>query len=144
MRPSRWASPETGQWLYYTGPLDAIPDDRWQEEACVPCTLRLDRGARTLLLLDGTDTAVPFDAAFPVLHGKNGEDGTLQGLLELAGVPVIGCGALSSALCMDKDRAHKLAALARREGAPQRPLPPGRPSWTHCGRRQKSWAIPSL
>ena len=47
-----------------------------------------------------------------MLHGKNGEDGTLQGLLELAGVPVIGCGTLSGALCMDKDRAHKLAALA--------------------------------
>ena len=47
-----------------------------------------------------------------MLHGKNGEDGTLQGLLELAGVPVVGCGALASALCMDKDRSHKLAALA--------------------------------
>ena len=101
-----------GQWFYYTGSLDAIPDDCWQEAGCVPCTLRLDRGARALLLLDGSKTTVPFDAAFPVLHGKNGEDGTLQGLLELAGVPVIGCGALSSALCMDKDRAHKLAALA--------------------------------
>ena len=52
------------------------------------------------------------DAAVPVLHGKNGEDGTVQGLFELAGVPVIGCGTLSSALCMDKDRAHQLAALA--------------------------------
>ncbi len=52
------------------------------------------------------------DAAFPVLHGKNGEDGTVQGLFELAGVPVIGCGTLASALCMDKDRAHRLAALA--------------------------------
>ena len=50
--------------------------------------------------------------AFPVLHGKNGEDGTIQGVFELAGVPVIGCGTLASALCMDKDRAHKLAALA--------------------------------
>ena len=48
------------------------------------------------------------DAAFPVLHGKNGEDGTVQGLFELAGIPVVGCGVLSSALCMDKDRAHKL------------------------------------
>ena len=53
-----------------------------------------------------------FDAAFPVLHGKNGEDGTIQGLFELAGVPVVGCGVLPSALAMDKDRAHKLAALA--------------------------------
>ena len=51
------------------------------------------------------------DAAFPVLHGKNGEDGTVQGLLELAGIPVAGCGTLASALCMDKDRAHKLAAV---------------------------------
>ena len=101
-----------GRWLYYTGPLEAIQADRWQEGHCVPCTLSLDRGNRRLLLLDGSGTALPFHGAFPVLHGKNGEDGTLQGLLELAGVPVIGCGALSSALCMDKDRAHKLAALA--------------------------------
>ena len=103
---------QTGQWLYYTGPLDAIPADRWQDEACTPCTLRMDRGVRELLLLDGKDTRISFDAAFPVLHGKNGEDGTLQGLLEMAGIPLIGCGALSSALCMDKDRSHKLAALA--------------------------------
>ena len=78
----------------------------------MPCTLVLSRGVSRLLLLDGSGTQLSFDAAFPVLHGKNGEDGTLQGLLELAGIPVIGCGTLSSALCMDKDRAHKLAALA--------------------------------
>ena len=101
-----------GDWLYYTGELDAIPADQWQENACIPCTLTLNRGAARLLLLDGSGTGLSFDAAFPILHGKNGEDGTLQGLLELAGVPVIGCGTLSSALCMDKDRAHKLAALA--------------------------------
>ena len=52
------------------------------------------------------------DYALPILHGKNGEDGTVQGLLELAGIPVVGCGTLASALCMDKDRAHKLASLA--------------------------------
>lgn len=49
---------------------------------------------------------------FPVLHGKNGEDGTVQGLFALCGIPIVGCGTLSSALCMDKDRAHKLASLA--------------------------------
>ena len=101
-----------GRWLYYTGDLDAIPDGRWQDGPCIPCTLCLDRESRTLLLLDGSRNTLSLDAAFPVLHGKNGEDGTLQGLLELAGVPVIGCGVLSSALCMDKDRSHKLAALA--------------------------------
>ena len=41
------------------------------------------------------------DLAFPVLHGKNGEDGTVQGLFELSGIPLVGCGTLASALCMD-------------------------------------------
>ena len=103
---------QSGGWLYYTGAPDNIPADRWQGTECVPCTLVLSRGVSHLLLLDGSGTQLSFDAAFPVLHGKNGEDGTLQGLLELAGIPVAGCGTLASALCMDKDRAHKLAALA--------------------------------
>lgn len=99
LNPQRWRAlpvhiTRTGQWICKD----------------LPCTLRLDRGRAALLLADGRE--LTFDGAFPVLHGKNGEDGTVQGLLELAGVPVIGCGTLSSALCMDKDRAHKLAALA--------------------------------
>ena len=100
-----------GAWYWYPGPWEAIPQDRWQEcPQCVPCTLRLDRGRAALVLLDGSDKEIPFTAAFPVLHGKNGEDGTVQGLLELAGVPLVGCGTLASALCMDKVRAHRLAA----------------------------------
>lgn len=100
----------TGQWTF--------------EDA--PCTLHLDRGRAALLLADGR--ALAFDGAFPVLHGKNGEDGTVQGLLELAGVPLIGCGTLSSALCMDKDRAHKLAALAGVRVPRGRAFPQGTPS----------------
>jgi len=46
------------------------------------------------------------DVVFGVLHGKNCEDGTIQGLLELAGIPYVGCGVLASALCMDKAVAH--------------------------------------
>ena len=104
---------QEGAWRWYGGALEAIPEDRWQEEpACLPCTLRLDRGGAALLLLDGSGRTLAFDGAFPLIHGSNGEDGTLQGLFELAGVPLIGCGTLSSALCMDKDRSHKLAALA--------------------------------
>ena len=80
-----------GQWLCYTGDLSRLEDSTWQQAAdCIPCTPLVEREA----------------------HGKNGEDGTVQGLFELAGVPVIGCGTLSGALCMDKDRAHQLAALA--------------------------------
>ena len=55
---------------------------------------------------------IPCDVVFPVLHGTFGEDGTIQGLFEMAGIPVVGCGVLSSALCMDKDRAHKLVHTA--------------------------------
>jgi len=64
-----------------------------------------------LLQKEGMKT-VSIDAVFPVLHGRNGEDGTVQEIVELAGIPLVGCGTLASALCMDKDRAHRLVALA--------------------------------
>ena len=96
---------------YQLLPVTVSREGRWTFQGR-PCTLRLDRGAASLLLLDGSGETLAFDAAFPVLHGKNGEDGTVQGLLELMGVPIVGCGTLSSALCMDKHRAHLLASLA--------------------------------
>ena len=52
------------------------------------------------------------DVVFPVLHGTLGEDGTVQGLLEVAGMPYVGCGVLGSALGMDKDASKRLAAAA--------------------------------
>lgn len=58
------------------------------------------------------------DVVFPIMHGPNGEDGTLQGLLELANVPYVGCGVLGSALAMDKAVAKKLLGAA---GIPQTP-----------------------
>lgn len=102
-----------GRWLLYRGPYDALPEDRWQAGDCVPAVLSPDRQTHGLLLLgEGPAHPLRVDAAFPVLHGANGEDGTVQGLFQLAGIPVAGCGTLASALCMDKDRAHKLAKLA--------------------------------
>ena len=59
---------------------------------------------------DGDVKQIPLDAALPVMHGRLGEDGTVQGLLELAGIPIIGCGTMASAVCMDKDLSHRLAA----------------------------------
>lgn len=53
-----------------------------------------------------------FDVIFPVLHGKWGEDGTLQGLLEMTDIPYVGCGVLSSAICMDKDISKRLVSYA--------------------------------
>ena len=102
-----------GAWRFFPGNPDRLPDGSWERDpGCVPCVLSPDRTCPGLLLLGKKQRFLPIDAAFPVLHGKNGEDGTLQGLLELAGIPIVGCGTLASALGMDKDRAHRLAALA--------------------------------
>ena len=54
------------------------------------------------IMEDGKVEKVRIDVAFPVLHGLNGEDGTVQGLFELAGIPYVGCGVLASAVSMDK------------------------------------------
>ena len=100
-----------GRWFLYTGPYDALPDDTWHlGPCCVPAVLSPDRELHGLLLLNAAGpSTLRLDAALPVLHGRNGEDGTVQGLLELAGIPVAGCGVLSSALCMDKELAHQVA-----------------------------------
>ncbi|MGF7229623.1 MAG: D-alanine--D-alanine ligase family protein [Candidatus Saccharibacteria bacterium] len=58
------------------------------------------------------DLLTGIDVAFPILHGPLGEDGTLQGLLELAGIPYVGCGVMSSAANMDKDIAKRLLRAA--------------------------------
>lgn len=106
-----------GQWYHYRGDISQIEADDWQQpQLCTPAAVWPERDRAGLLLVpsDAKCAAwlLPVDAAFPVLHGQNGEDGTLQGLLELAGLPLVGCGALASALCMDKVRAHQLAAAA--------------------------------
>lgn len=75
-------------------------------------------GSRDLVRLPGKAVAATLadvDVVFPVLHGPFGEDGTVQGLLELAGVPYVGAGVLASALCMDKDI---FKAVLRDHGVP--------------------------
>ncbi len=80
-----------------------------------PCS-----GDTGVVALNPTDRAssggrAAFDVVFPVMHGTNGEDGTIQGLLELAEVAYVGCGVLASAVGMDKDVAKRLVAA---EGLP--------------------------
>lgn len=102
-----------GRWFWYDGPYSALADDTWHTRSCVPAVLSPDPSLHGLWLLGGErPTPLPLDAAFPVLHGTPGEDGAVQGLLELSGIPVVGCGVLASALCMDKDLAHRVAAAA--------------------------------
>ena len=99
-----------GDWYRYTGPVERIAEDTWYDPACcTPAAVSVSRSCPGILC---AGRRIPIDIALPVLHGKNGEDGTVQGVFALAGIPVAGCGVLASALCMDKDRAHKLAALA--------------------------------
>lgn len=64
-------------------------------------------GTGTILTIPGSKV-MHIDALFPVLHGKLGEDGTIQGLAEMAHIPIVGCNVESSALCMDKNAAKRL------------------------------------
>lgn len=61
-----------------------------------------------ITLENGEYTIRKVDVVFPVLHGKNGEDGTIQGLLDLSKIPYVGCGLLASAACMDKTHTHSI------------------------------------
>lgn len=72
-----------------------------------------DEGTWALLPRPARGTALPaLDILFPVLHGPFGEDGTVQGMLEMANIPYVGCGVLASAVCMDKNVARRLFAAA--------------------------------
>ena len=102
-----------GQWYRYTGAVDDIPNDNWHKDEKNLCKsfISPNRGGGVLVFEDCNPITVAVDIVFPVLHGRYGEDGTVQGLCELAGIPVVGSGSAASALCMDKDRAHKLISL---------------------------------
>ena len=97
-----------GRWLFFPGSTDEIISDVWHEHPDnVPCMISPDRTTKGLIKMDGKDISIEkIDVVLPVMHGKNGEDGTLQGLLELSGIPYCGCGVLASALCMDKVHAN--------------------------------------
>lgn len=95
-----------GQWLWGVLPENLIKEGFPSAEQACQVTLVTDPTHPHFIALDGR--ALPnqgeFDLIFPVLHGPYGEDGTLQGLLEMANVPYVGSGVLGSSLGMDKDR----------------------------------------
>ncbi|HEY7148947.1 MAG TPA: D-alanine--D-alanine ligase family protein [Gaiellaceae bacterium] len=94
---------------YETVTVEIARDGRWELGSGSQGELDLDRDGRSAVETLPVPTAhVPetlagVDVVFPVLHGPFGEDGTVQGLLELANVPYVGAGVTASALCMDKD-----------------------------------------
>ena len=103
-----------GRWLYFPGDITEISTGAWEQNPdCSAAILSPDPLHGGIITIENGETYIKkVDVVFPVLHGRNGEDGTIQGLFEMAGIPVVGCGVLSSALCMDKDRAHKLVHTA--------------------------------
>lgn len=125
-----------GKWLSYDGPVDKLGSGEWQAIAEAkeggrkqshigssvlkdnPLQITsYDNSARSMIQYAGAgENDRQVDVIFPVLHGCNGEDGTIQGLFELAGVPYVGCGVLGSALGMDKAYSK---IIFEREGIPQ-------------------------
>ncbi|MDO5140897.1 MAG: D-alanine--D-alanine ligase family protein [Eubacteriales bacterium] len=93
---------KTGKWLL-TDSVEAIRNGSWRESS-VRAELSPDAEKKHLIITDakGNVSDIGIDAAFPVLHGRYGEDGTIQGLFELAGIPYVGCGVIASAAGMDK------------------------------------------
>lgn len=73
-----------------------------------PRAVLIPGGGGEMAVLDGSMRSLRLDAVVPVLHGPNGEDGTIQGLLEVAQVPYVGSGVMGSAAAMDKDVAKRL------------------------------------
>lgn len=89
--------------------ISLIPEDKWLKGNIAPATIAMSRSVHGLYVYrNGKAESIRIDAAFPVLHGKNGEDGTVQGLCQLAGIPIVGCTMQPSVIGMDKDLAHKL------------------------------------
>ncbi|EPR13744.1 D-alanine--D-alanine ligase family protein [Ruminiclostridium papyrosolvens] len=114
-----------GQWLKYNGPVEKIGSGDWEaiaqkklleskpSESETESEIATVNSARQVI---SGNTKTPIDVVFPVLHGCNGEDGTIQGLFELAGIPYVGCGVLGAAVGMDKAYTK---IIFEKEGLPQ-------------------------
>ncbi len=88
-----------GRWLLFEGENSALIADEWEKHAKKSAYISPVRGENALIV---GDEKIKIDVVLPIMHGKNCEDGRLQGLLELADIPFVGSGTLASALAMDK------------------------------------------
>lgn len=95
---------KTGSWIYYSEKdYSKLPDGSWENEPsnCM-AILSPQRGDGLLIFTNDGIIKQRIDVVFPVLHGENGEDGTMQGLLQMAGIPYVGPHVAESAVAMDK------------------------------------------
>lgn len=101
---------KSGDWFFYTGSVDDIATGKWilNEDACKRVVFSSDTKFRGFLRFEGASKffLMKVDCVFLMLHGKNGEDGRLQGFFEAANMPIVGSGSVSSANCMDKEITH--------------------------------------
>lgn len=95
---------KTGESFLYSGDIAHIKDGSWVENPGKSCVISPSpkHGGLIVMNKNGDYFIQHVDVYFPVLHGKNGEDGTIQGVFELAQIPYVGNGVLGSSLCMDK------------------------------------------
>jgi D-alanine--(R)-lactate ligase len=99
---------KSGAWKLCDG-----PEAEWENDGCRRAMLSPDSSIHGLLVLEQRRyEAISLDVVLPVLHGELGEDGAMQGLLNLSGIPYVGCDVQSSALCMDKSLAYIVAKSA--------------------------------
>ena len=100
-----------GKCFAFNGSPDLLPDGNWLNDASLlePAVISCDRSHHGIIRLADGAKVEYIDVVFPVLHGKNGEDGTMQGLLEISGIPYVGCNTASSAICMDKAVTNAMA-----------------------------------
>lgn len=97
-----------GRWLYFPGDVEDIPTGEWEQDPdCTSAIISPDPLHRGIILIENGEAVVrKIDVVFPVVMGKHGADGTVQGLLDLSGIPYVGCGVLAAASCMDKSHIH--------------------------------------
>lgn len=108
---------DDGKWLFYDGDIESIRNHMWENGKTTPAILSPDATEKVLIkFTDKGIEKIKIDVVYPVLHGKNGEDGTIQGLCTLAGIPYVGSGIVGSAACMDKCIAK---ILFQKAGIPQ-------------------------
>jgi len=95
---------KAGKWIYFGGNDYAqLPAGIWENnESNCPAAISPVRGQGLLRFTKNGVTETPVDVVFPVLHGENGEDGAMQGLLQMAGIPYVGPHVAASAVAMDK------------------------------------------
>ena len=97
-----------GDWYKYEGEAENIKNNTWKEKGkCTKVVISSNKSDKGIIEIENKNI-IKLDAIFPVLHGRDGEDGAVQGLIQLSGIPLIGCDVLSSSLCMDKYLSHKL------------------------------------